>query len=80
VLAAIGVALTALAVLAIGLALHLHDRPRRRGLYSVAAEQAIAEVAIAAPLVLTMVGACLVLRRQLAAARDPEGSQRPGGR
>lgn len=70
-LVALGVAVAAPVVLAIGLVLHLGDPARRRGLYSVAAEQAIVEVAILGPLALAMIGVCLVLRHQLAAARDP---------
>lgn len=60
---AIAVSLAALIALAIGLAVQLNDRPRRGGLYSRAAEQALCEVAFMAPLVVGVVGACLVLRR-----------------
>jgi len=66
VLASIGVSVTSLAVLAVGLMLHLRDRPRRGGLYSRAAEQAISEVVVAAPLVLALIAVCIVLRYHLA--------------
>jgi len=67
--AALVVAGTALAALAIGVVLHLQDRPRRGGLYSVAAERAIAEVAVGAPFVIAVVAICFVLHRHLAAAQ-----------
>jgi hypothetical protein len=78
-LASIGASLTTLAVLAVGVVLHLHDRPRRGHLYSAAAEQAIAEVAIAAPLVLALLGVCIALRRHLAMnpPKYPSSSQPP---
>lgn len=68
VLAALGVSLTTLAVFAVGIVLHLHDRPRRGHLYSAAAELAIAEVTLAAPYVLAMIGVCIAMRFHLAAA------------
>lgn len=72
VLASLGVSVTALAVLAVGLMLHLRDRPRRGGLYSRAAEQAIGEVVVAAPLVLALIAVCIVLRYHLAGAHGRE--------
>jgi hypothetical protein len=74
VLASIGVSITALAVLAVGLMLHLHDRPRRGGLYSRAGEQAIGEVVVAAPLVLALIAICIVLRYHLAGTHGREAT------
>ena len=75
VLATMGVSLTALVVLAVGLVLHLHDRPRRGDLYSEAAELAICQIAVTAPLVVALVGVCIVLRCHLAAAPNHEASE-----
>lgn len=74
VLASIGVSVTALAVLAVGLMLHLRDRPRRGGLYSRAAEQAIGEVVVVVPYVLALIAVCIVLRYHLAGAHGPKAT------
>jgi hypothetical protein len=75
-LAAIGVAGSALVVFAIGIVLCLQDRPRRGALFSVAAQHAISEVAVMAPFVLALIGACVVLRRQLAVRQRPPDATR----
>jgi len=64
-LVALAVSLAGLAVLTAGLVAQLGEHPRRGGMYSRAAEQAIAEVAVAAPLVLATLGLCIVLRYQI---------------
>jgi len=67
--AALAIAGLALATFAVGVALHLGDRPRRGATYSWAAERAIAEVAFAAPFVLALIALLLVLGRHVAARR-----------
>lgn len=73
----IAAAFLALAALGVGILLHVQDRPRRGGLYSLAAERAIAEIVFAAPFLVAMLAIYLVVlasRARRPPARDAMGS------